>query len=88
MQIQGQIVDILNRKIYSGEITIENGKIIMSQNMFGINKNISFLFEEITMPNEKTQEKLEELLRGPYERCIQELFTPIEYTKLDLYPNK
>ena len=68
--------------------TIENGKIIMSQNMFGINKNISFLFEEITMPNEKTQEKLEELLRGPYERCIQELFTPIEYTKLDLYPNK
>jgi len=28
MQIQGQIVDIPNRKIYSGEITIENGKII------------------------------------------------------------
>ncbi len=27
MQIQGQIVDIQNRKIYSGEITIENGKI-------------------------------------------------------------
>ena len=27
MQIQGQIVDITNRKIYSGEITIENGKI-------------------------------------------------------------
>lgn len=27
MQIQGQIVDIPNRKIYSGEITIENGKI-------------------------------------------------------------
>ncbi|WP_293870622.1 adenine deaminase [Flavobacterium sp.] len=27
MQIQGQIVDIENRKIYSGEITIENGKI-------------------------------------------------------------
>ena len=28
MQIQGQIVDIQNRKIYSGEITIENGKIV------------------------------------------------------------
>ena len=28
MQIQGQIVDIQNRNIYSGEITIENGKII------------------------------------------------------------
>ncbi len=28
MQIQGQIVDIVNRKIYSGEVTIENGKII------------------------------------------------------------
>ena len=27
MQIQGQIVDIQNRRIYSGEITIENGKI-------------------------------------------------------------
>lgn len=28
MQIQGQIVDIQNRKIFSGEITVENGKII------------------------------------------------------------
>ena len=28
MQIQGQIVDIPNRKIYFGEITIENGKIV------------------------------------------------------------
>jgi len=28
MQIQGQIVDIKNKKIYSGEITVENGKII------------------------------------------------------------
>jgi adenine deaminase len=28
MQIQGQIVDIPNRRIYSGEITVENGKII------------------------------------------------------------
>nr|WP_315147647.1 adenine deaminase [uncultured Flavobacterium sp.] len=28
MQIQGQIVDIQNRRIYAGEITIENGKII------------------------------------------------------------
>ena len=27
MQIQGQIVDIPNRKIYSGEITVEKGKI-------------------------------------------------------------
>ncbi len=27
MQIQGQIVDIKNRRIYSGEITVENGKI-------------------------------------------------------------
>lgn len=27
MLIQGQIVDILNRNIYSGEITVENGKI-------------------------------------------------------------
>lgn len=27
MQIQGQIVDIVNRSIYSGEVTIENGKI-------------------------------------------------------------
>ncbi len=28
MQIQGQIVDIKNKRIYSGEVTIENGKII------------------------------------------------------------
>ncbi len=28
MQIQGQIVDIENKRIYAGEITIENGKII------------------------------------------------------------
>jgi len=28
MQIQGQIVDIQNRNIYSGEVTVENGKII------------------------------------------------------------
>jgi len=28
MQIQGQIVDIQNKRIYSGEITVENGKII------------------------------------------------------------
>jgi adenine deaminase len=28
MQIQGQIVDIQNRRIYAGEITVENGKII------------------------------------------------------------
>lgn len=28
MQIQGQIVDIPNRRIYSGEITVENGKIV------------------------------------------------------------
>ena len=27
MQIQGQIVDIPNRKIYSGEVTVEKGKI-------------------------------------------------------------
>ncbi|NBU80155.1 MAG: adenine deaminase [Flavobacteriaceae bacterium] len=27
MQIQGQIVDIQNRNIYSGEVTVENGKI-------------------------------------------------------------
>ena len=27
MQIQGQIVDIENRRIYSGELTVENGKI-------------------------------------------------------------
>ena len=27
MHIQGQIVDIVNRRIYSGEVTIENGKI-------------------------------------------------------------
>jgi adenine deaminase len=28
MQIQGQIVDIQNRRIYTGEITVENGKIV------------------------------------------------------------
>ncbi len=28
MQIQGQIVDIKNRRMYAGEITVENGKII------------------------------------------------------------
>ena len=28
MQIQGQIVDIKNRRIYSGEVTVENGKIV------------------------------------------------------------
>ena len=28
MQIQGQIVDIQNKQIYAGEITVENGKII------------------------------------------------------------
>ena len=28
MQIQGQIVDIQNRRIYAGEITVENGKIL------------------------------------------------------------
>ena len=28
MQIQGRIVDILNKRIYSGEVTVENGKII------------------------------------------------------------
>ena len=27
MQIQGQIVDIQNKRIYSGEVTVENGKI-------------------------------------------------------------
>lgn len=28
MQVQGQIVDIANKRIYSGEITVENGKIV------------------------------------------------------------
>lgn len=28
MQIQGQIVDIQNRRIYAGEVTVENGKIL------------------------------------------------------------
>lgn len=28
MQIQGQIVDIINKRIFSGEISVENGKII------------------------------------------------------------
>lgn len=28
MKIQGQIVDITNRRIYSGEVTVDNGKII------------------------------------------------------------
>jgi adenine deaminase len=28
MQIQGQIIDIQNRRIYAGEITVENGKIL------------------------------------------------------------
>ena len=27
MQIQGQIVDIKNKRIFSGEVTVENGKI-------------------------------------------------------------
>ena len=28
MHIQGQIVDIENKRIYSGEVTVSNGKII------------------------------------------------------------
>lgn len=39
MQIQGQIVDIPNRKIYSGEITVENGKITSITEKEHTNKN-------------------------------------------------
>jgi hypothetical protein len=80
-------LDIQIRKI-TRMFTIENGNIIMLQNTLGIQQKISFSFEEITVPNEKTQEKLEDLLKGPYVRILQELFTPIKYTKLDLYPSR
>lgn len=39
MQIQGQIVDIANKRIYSGEITVENGKIISITAKEHLNKN-------------------------------------------------
>jgi len=39
MQIQGQIVDILNRNIYSGEIIVENGKIVSISAKEHSNKN-------------------------------------------------
>ena len=39
MQIQGQIVDILNRKIFSGEITVEHGKITSIIEKENDNKN-------------------------------------------------
>ncbi|MFT3793674.1 adenine deaminase [Flavobacterium sp.] len=39
MQIQGQIVDIENRRLYSGEITVENGKIISIVEKQHANKN-------------------------------------------------
>ena len=39
MQIQGQIVDIQNRSIYSGEITVENGKIVSISAQEHNNKN-------------------------------------------------
>ena len=43
MPIQGQIVDIQNKRIYSGEITVENGKIksiIEKENKQKYKKNI------------------------------------------------
>ncbi|WP_264542572.1 MULTISPECIES: adenine deaminase [Flavobacterium] len=39
MNIEGQIVDILNRKIFSGEVIVENGKIISIQEKEHANKN-------------------------------------------------
>lgn len=39
MQIQGQIVDIQNKRIYSGEITVENGKIVSITEKQHDNKN-------------------------------------------------
>lgn len=39
MQIQGQIVDIENRRIYSGEVTVENGKIVSVIEKQNNNKN-------------------------------------------------
>ena len=44
MQIQGQIVDIENKRIFAGEITVENGKItsIIEKN-HDVNNNV-FLF--------------------------------------------
>ncbi|MGK4566387.1 adenine deaminase [Flavobacterium sp. 3HN19-14] len=39
MQIEGQIVDIFNRNIYPGEITVENGKIIAVKSKEHNNKN-------------------------------------------------
>lgn len=39
MQIQGQIVDIENRRIYSGEVTVENGKIVSVIEKKNNNKN-------------------------------------------------
>jgi adenine deaminase len=39
MQIQGQIVDIENKRIYSGEITVESGKIISITEKDHQNKN-------------------------------------------------
>ncbi|WNM19440.1 adenine deaminase [Flavobacterium capsici] len=39
MQLQGQIVDIQNKRIYSGEITVENGKIVSISEKQHDNKN-------------------------------------------------
>lgn len=39
MNIEGQIVDILNRRIFSGEVIVENGKIISIQEKEHANKN-------------------------------------------------
>ena len=44
MKLQGQIVDIQNRRIFKGEISVENGKIIsikenISQDLFVIDHN-------------------------------------------------
>jgi adenine deaminase len=39
MQIQGQIVDIINKRIYSGEVHVENGKIISLIEKEHSNKN-------------------------------------------------
>ena len=39
MQIQGQIVDIQNKRIYSGEVTVENGKIVSISEKEHNNKN-------------------------------------------------
>ena len=68
-------------KLNENYLTIKN-------NRFGHIETFDFTLDEIFKPNEKTYLKAQKVNYHPLDLEFYDLFKPIQYSKLDLYPVK